>query len=48
MVDRLLAEELGDDRIQVAQVGPAGERLVRFASIMNMANRANGRAGRGR
>jgi aldehyde:ferredoxin oxidoreductase len=47
IVDRLLAEELGDDRIQVAQVGPAGERLVRFAAIMNMANRANGRGGLG-
>ena len=46
-VDRLLAEELGDDRIQVAQVGPAGEKLVRFAAIMNMANRANGRGGMG-
>jgi aldehyde:ferredoxin oxidoreductase len=46
-VDRMLQEELGDDRIQVAQVGPAGERLVRFASIMNMANRANGRGGIG-
>ncbi len=31
-VDRTLKAELGDDRIQVAQVGPAGERLVRFAS----------------
>ena len=42
-VDRMLQDELGDDRIQVAQVGPAGEKLVRFAAIMNMANRANGR-----
>jgi len=46
-VDRLLAEELGEDRMQVAQVGPAGEKLVRFAAIMNMANRANGRGGLG-
>jgi aldehyde:ferredoxin oxidoreductase len=46
-VDRMLREELGDDRIQVAQAGPAGEKLVRFASIMNMANRANGRGGMG-
>lgn len=46
-VDRMLAEELGDGRIQIAQVGPAGERLVRFAAIMNMANRANGRGGLG-
>jgi aldehyde:ferredoxin oxidoreductase len=46
-VDAALAEELGDDRIQVAQVGPAGENLVRFAAIMNMANRAHGRTGLG-
>lgn len=46
-VDAALAEELGDDRIQVAQVGPAGEKLVRFAAIINMANRAHGRTGMG-
>ncbi|HYN47489.1 MAG TPA: aldehyde ferredoxin oxidoreductase family protein [Candidatus Nanopelagicales bacterium] len=46
-VDDLLKAELGDDKIQVAQVGPAGEKLVRLAAIMNMANRANGRTGMG-
>ena len=46
-VDRILQEELGDDRIQVAQIGPAGEKLVRFAAIMNMACRAHGRGGLG-
>lgn len=46
-VDRLLAEELEEPRLQVLQTGPAGERLVRFAAIMNMANRANGRGGLG-
>jgi aldehyde:ferredoxin oxidoreductase len=46
-VDAALASELGDDRIHVAQVGPAGEKLVRFAAIMNMANRAHGRTGLG-
>jgi aldehyde:ferredoxin oxidoreductase len=46
-VDALLKEELEDQRIQISQVGPAGERLVRFASIMNMANRAHGRTGLG-
>jgi aldehyde:ferredoxin oxidoreductase len=46
-VDAALAEELGDDRIHVAQVGPSGEKLVRFAAIMNMANRAHGRTGLG-
>ncbi len=46
-VDALLKEELEDRRIQISQVGPAGERLVRFAAIMNMANRAHGRTGLG-
>ncbi len=46
-VDDLLKAELGDDKIQVAQAGPAGEKLVRLAAIMNMANRANGRTGMG-
>ena len=46
-VDRMLEEELGDKRIQVAQIGPAGEKLVRFAAIMNMAQRAHGRGGMG-
>jgi aldehyde:ferredoxin oxidoreductase len=43
----LIREELGDSKIQVAQCGPAGERRVRLAAIINMANRANGRTGMG-
>jgi aldehyde:ferredoxin oxidoreductase len=46
-VDALLKEELEDRRVEIAQVGPAGERLVRFAAVMNMANRAHGRTGMG-
>jgi aldehyde:ferredoxin oxidoreductase len=46
-VDRLLREEVGDPKAEVAQIGPAGENLVRFAAIMNMVNRANGRTGMG-
>jgi aldehyde:ferredoxin oxidoreductase len=46
-VERLLKDELGDDRIEVLQIGPGGENLVRFASIMSMSNRANGRTGMG-
>jgi aldehyde:ferredoxin oxidoreductase len=46
-VEKALAEELEDERIQVAQIGPAGEKLVRFAAIMNMATRAHGRTGMG-
>lgn len=46
-VDRLLKAEVGDPKAEVAQIGPAGENLVRFAAIMNMVNRANGRTGLG-
>jgi aldehyde:ferredoxin oxidoreductase len=46
-VDEMLAEELDDRRIQVTQIGPAGEKLVRFAAILNMATRAHGRTGMG-
>jgi aldehyde:ferredoxin oxidoreductase len=46
-VDRLLKEEVGDPKAEIAQIGPAGENLVRFAAIMNMVNRANGRTGMG-
>lgn len=42
-----LRSELGDKNIQVLQIGPAGERLVRFAAIMNTRARANGRTGMG-
>jgi len=45
--DRLLKEEVADPKAEVAQIGPAGENLVRFAAIMNMVNRANGRTGMG-
>jgi aldehyde:ferredoxin oxidoreductase len=46
-VDDLLKRELGDDKIEIAQCGPAGEKLSRLAAIMNMSNRANGRTGLG-
>ncbi len=46
-VEAALEEELGDKNIEVAQVGPAGEAGVRFSSIINMSNRANGRTGMG-
>jgi len=42
-----IRQELGDEKIQVLQVGPAGEKQVRFACIINMSNRANGRTGMG-
>src|SRR5207244_11699955 len=45
--DRMLKEEVGDPKAEIAQIGPAGENQVRFAAIMNMVNRANGRTGLG-
>lgn len=45
--EKSIREELADPKIQVAQIGPAGEKLTRFAAIMNMCNRANGRTGMG-
>jgi aldehyde:ferredoxin oxidoreductase len=46
-VDDLLKKELGDDKIEIAQCGPSGEKLSRLAAIINMANRAHGRTGLG-
>jgi aldehyde:ferredoxin oxidoreductase len=46
-VDAALKQEVGDGKAEIAQIGPAGENLVRFAAIMNMVNRANGRTGMG-
>jgi aldehyde:ferredoxin oxidoreductase len=46
-VDDMLKAELGDSKIEIAQCGPAGEKLVRLAAIINMGNRANGRTGLG-
>lgn len=46
-VDEALKGELGDDKVEVAQIGPSGEKLANFAAVMNMANRAWGRTGVG-
>ena len=43
----LIREELGDKKMKVACIGPAGEKLVRFAAVMNDHGRAAGRAGMG-
>jgi aldehyde:ferredoxin oxidoreductase len=39
--------ELGDDKIRLAQIGPGGEKMVRFACIMNGLCAAAGRGGTG-
>jgi aldehyde:ferredoxin oxidoreductase len=42
-----IQKELDDTKIRVAQIGPAGENLVRFAAVMHDINRAAGRSGMG-
>jgi aldehyde:ferredoxin oxidoreductase len=46
-VEPLIRQELGDEKIRVAQIGIAGEHLVRFAALMHDVNRAVGRTGVG-
>ncbi len=46
-VDTLLKEELGDKKVEIAQVGISGEKLSNFAAVINMSNRAWGRTGVG-
>jgi len=44
--DKLIKEELEDEKFEIAVIGPAGEELVRFASIM-AGGRSFGRCGAG-
>jgi aldehyde:ferredoxin oxidoreductase len=46
-VEAAIRTELGDERIRVAQIGPAGENGVLFSAIMHDVNRAAGRNGLG-
>jgi aldehyde:ferredoxin oxidoreductase len=45
--EEAIIHELGDPRIKVAQIGPAGENLVRYACIANDLNEVAGRTGMG-
>lgn len=45
--EKLIREDLDEDNVDIAQIGPAGENLVKYANIINMNNRANGRNGTG-
>jgi aldehyde:ferredoxin oxidoreductase len=42
-----IQEELGDKRVRVAQIGPAGENGVLYSAVMHDINRAAGRNGMG-
>jgi len=46
-VEAVLRREIGDDKIEVLQHGPAAEHGVRFSSLVNMSTRNNGRTGLG-
>jgi aldehyde:ferredoxin oxidoreductase len=42
-----IQQEVEDKRVRVASIGPAGERLVRFANVSNDVEHFNGRTGMG-
>jgi aldehyde:ferredoxin oxidoreductase len=46
-VEDIIKEELGDKRVRVTQIGPAGEKMVRYACILNDLSHAYGRSGTG-
>ncbi len=43
----IIRKELNRDDVEIAQIGPGGENMVKYACIINMCNRANGRNGMG-
>jgi aldehyde:ferredoxin oxidoreductase len=45
--EEMIKTELGDPKLEVLTIGPAGEKLVRISALMSMHNRANGRTGMG-
>lgn len=44
---RVIREELGDEKVRIALIGPGGENLVRYANISNELGHFNGRNGMG-
>ncbi|RLD09974.1 MAG: aldehyde:ferredoxin oxidoreductase [Chloroflexota bacterium] len=46
-VEDIIKKELEDNKVQILQTGIAGENGVRFAALISMENRANGRTGMG-
>lgn len=45
--ESIIRTELNDKNIRIAEIGPAGENLVKFAAVMNDEHRAAGRGGPG-
>ena len=46
-VEAALKAELGDEKIEILQHGPAAEKGILFSSMLSMMNRNNGRTGMG-
>jgi aldehyde:ferredoxin oxidoreductase len=46
-VESELKKELGDDKVEILQHGPAAEQGVLYSSLLSMSNRNNGRTGMG-
>jgi aldehyde:ferredoxin oxidoreductase len=44
---KVIKDELADEKVSVACIGPAGEKLIKYACIMNDKGRAAGRCGMG-
>ena len=44
---KIILQEVGEERARVAIIGQAGENLVRFACVLNELKHANGRCGMG-
>ena len=42
-----IRKELGDKKVRVASIGPAGERLISYSNVINELGHANGRNGLG-
>lgn len=47
VAEEKIRQSLGREDLEIAQIGPAGENMVKYACIINMCNRANGRNGMG-
>ena len=45
--EELIKKEHEGERLEIAEIGPAGENLVRFACVLSNATHANGRNGMG-
>jgi aldehyde:ferredoxin oxidoreductase len=46
-VDKMIKSELGDQKVRISAIGPAGENQVLFAAIMSSVYNAAGRGGAG-